>query len=173
LSKHVQHHALDADRFDLDVQKRGIADQREDFGECRHALAVDRIERLDPRQRDIVDIAGAIGRSPEVSIMNDHRDAVGRCVDVELDAVDADSERLPECAERVLGMNRRRSAVGIDTRHRTSLSPVWCRHIDSDAIREQPREDTPCIHHLAGNPLINGLSPTLTRIVSMFIMPPA
>ena len=88
--------------LDLDVQLSGIADQRQDLGERGHALAVTGIEGRQPRQRHLVDIASAIGCALDVSIVNDDRDAVRRRVDVELDTVDADGERLSEGAERVL-----------------------------------------------------------------------
>ena len=114
MGEHVQHGALDVRSLDLDVQVRGIADQRQHLGERRHALAVSGVERLQPRQWHLVDITGAIGRAADVSIVNDDRDTVRRRVDVELDAVDADSERVPERAQRVLRVNRGGSPVGID-----------------------------------------------------------
>ena len=126
------------DPLDLDVEVRGVAHQREDLGERRHALAVAGIERLEPRQWHLVDITGAIRRALDVSIVNDDRDTVRRRVDVELDAVDADGERVPERAERIFGVIHGRSAVGIDQHHLTPLPPVRGRQIDSEAVREQP-----------------------------------
>ena len=70
--------------------------------------------------------------------MNDDRDTVRRRVDVELDAVDTDGERVPERAKRVLGVDGGDSTVGIDQRHRSKLPLVRRGQIDLEAIREQP-----------------------------------
>src|SRR5215213_656754 len=72
------------------------------------------------------------------TIVNDDRDSVGRHVDVELDAVDADGQSVPERAERVLGVYRGGSAVGIDQCHGFALPPVRRRQIDVETVREQP-----------------------------------
>jgi hypothetical protein len=117
---------------------RSVANQRKDLGQRRHTLAVAGVERLEPRQGHLVDITGAIRRALDVSIVNDDWDTVRRGVDVKLDTVDADGERVPERAEGILGVRRGRSAVGIDQGHQSSLPPVRCGQIDSEAIREQP-----------------------------------
>src|ERR671913_1569172 len=95
------------------------------------------VKRFEPRQWDLVDITGAVRRALDVAIVNDDRDTVRRRVDVELDAVDAARERLPERAESVLRVHRGRSAVGIDQGHLSSLPLIRGGEIDSEAVREQ------------------------------------
>src|SRR5207237_9902721 len=55
--------------------------------------------------------AEPVGRAPEGGVVDDGKRAVGGEVDVELDEVGAESQRLAEAAQTVLGPETRAAAV--------------------------------------------------------------
>ena len=65
------------------------------------------------------DPLGDAGGALPVGIVADHEVAVGAALDVELEGAGAVLERPPEGGERVLGEQRARAAVGVETRTAT------------------------------------------------------
>ena len=81
------------------------------------AIALEAIACVDVRQiisREIADRAGVIGRAIERLVVDHDRDAIGRQLHVELQAVSAEGETVVECHHRVLRSKPRTATVGKD-----------------------------------------------------------
>src|SRR5207245_3082491 len=94
--------------------------------------------------------AEPVGRAPERGVVDDGKRAVGGEVDVELDEVGAESQRLAEAAQAVLGPEARAAAVRGEPRHWSPWgAPTWPPTPPHAPTRPRgaagrPRVDTEC-----------------------------
>jgi hypothetical protein len=105
--------------LDLDVgPEPQFAAQARGLLERWNGLAVSRVQPREYGVRSAGDAATAVRRALERLVVNQHRRAVAREHDVELDALEPERRAEPDCAQRVLRRERAAAAVREDLRTR-------------------------------------------------------
>ena len=91
-----------------------ITDRVERLREGRDPLALPRVELLQLRERQFVDVAVAVRRSAHVAIVDQDRHAVLGDLNVEFKAIGSGFDRTQERPDRVFGFDGGRAAMAVD-----------------------------------------------------------
>src|SRR5690606_35728499 len=92
--------------LDLDEDRHAAGDERQHLLQRRDAVvAVEEAERPEFRGGEAADASGNAGEPPQVVVVKDHRDAVGRGLDVAFDAISR-VDRRTEGGGRILRPSR-------------------------------------------------------------------
>lgn len=118
--QHRQDRFLDAVPLDLDVKVRPVVDQGEDFRKCGNVLSLASIKIPEICQHRLIHHPRAVRGAMQGAVVQNHGDAFGGGMEIKLDAIHSQVERLAEGQQCVLRPSSGIAAVCIDACHTKS-----------------------------------------------------